>query len=168
MILVFCVDAAEIANLWNQCKSSWTLQPYRHIAFNDLTFGKSLGVGTFGQVKQGLWKRGYNDYLDVAIKIIPESFQFDLNDLRSEFVALSLLSHPNVVSMHGGGHIAQNLGNLAENCVTWYIVMELMRGSLSDLIYRNPAVLTQEYIFKLCLDIAKGMSFMHNCSITEI
>lgn len=77
-------DAAAVNELWNTCKSSWDLQPYRNIAFSELELGDKLGSGSFGTVMKGVWNRGLADKLTVAVKLIPETFQFDILDLRSE------------------------------------------------------------------------------------
>ena len=154
-------EVGLINRMWKACKSSFDIQPYNTIDIASLSLTAELGSGTFGTVREGTWQQPDGTSRKVAVKFIQENTQmFDLSDLRGEFVALSLIDHPNVISMHGGGFIEQDLG--FQRSIHWYIVMDLMEGNLAQLIetpfFKN---VSQEMKYNLCHQICNGLAHLH-------
>lgn len=163
-------DFTLVNLLWKRCKSTFEIQPYNEIPREDLQLGEEIGSGSFGKVYKGYWqpKRISNQTaVPVAVKIIPENSQlFDLDDLRGEFIALSVLDHRNIISMHGAGCITSDVGLGGIHSTHWFIVMDLMKHSLDDLIHdpkRKGLVLRE--ILDIAAQICHGLIYLHRHSI---
>jgi hypothetical protein len=116
---------------------------------------KQLGSGSFGAVHVGFWCG-----IDVAVKTFHESLR--LPQLAPYFMRelsiSSQLHHPNVVPICGA---------VMENGIPIQIVMELLQGSLSDLM--KAARASRKYLGYLSFreqidvagDIASAIMYMH-------
>ncbi|PNT72856.1 integrin-linked protein kinase 1 [Brachypodium distachyon] len=112
----------------------------------DFTNGKDLSKGTF---RKATW-RG----IPVAVKKLDDDVINDENKVqafRDELDVLQLIRHPNVV---------QFLGAVTQSN-PMMIVMEFMpKGDLRKHLNKKGA-LEPSYAVKLALDIARGMSYLH-------
>ena len=77
---------------------------------------------------------------------------------------MSIIDHPHVISMHGGGFVEKDLG--FQTAIHWFIVMDLMDGNLSQLIRSAAfASATMERKARLCQQICKGLEHLHSHQI---
>ena len=87
----------------------------------EYTFGKTLGTGSFGQVRLAIHKATKQTR---AVKIIPKS-KVDLKLLINEVNILSKLSHPNIMQIY----------EIFDDNTNIYIVSEYCKGGeLFDII----------------------------------
>jgi len=117
------------------------------IDFDEIKFIEEIGSGSFGTVSRGEW-RGQ----DVAVKVV-KGDRMKSSDFRNECNMLQELRCQYIINFVG-------YSVLPDKCALLTEFMEL--GSLSKYIHD---VLTNEYRSKVALDIAKGMSFLHNCGL---
>eukprot|EP01132_Coremiostelium_polycephalum_P007877 gene7877-9696_t len=126
-----------------------------YIRYNEFKFGQIVGQGYFGEVRKAIWKGAM-----VAVKILHRNTyrntdNTEENVFLKEVAILSLLRHPNVV---------QFLGVCSEsnqNC----IVTEYMGGGSLDRMLQDRYFLIRhrpEFAWKISLDIAKGMFYLHD------
>src|SRR5665213_3043395 len=117
----------------------------------ELKLGKELGRGGFGVVYQGTWR-----HTDVAVKqllmdkISPEAAE----EFETESQIMAQLRFPNIVQFYGF-------------CMspTYCIVMEYMpNGSLFSVLRSNKP-LEWPLRFRIAVDVAKGLSFLHHENI---
>lgn len=66
--------------------------------------------------------------------------------------------------MHGSGYYSEQ-SKIGNDMVTWYIVMDEMQSSLHDWIYKFPSKLTLGTIFRIALETAEALYFLHHCKI---
>jgi len=120
------------------------------IGKSDITMGKKLGVGTFGEVFEGTLHGK-----DVAVKrlIIQDPNQNTLDAFRKEIALFSNLKHPNVLLFMGA---CTEVGDLM-------IVTELMRkGSVRKVLKREKKKLTFAQRMDMARQAAQGMNCLHN------
>ena len=75
-----------------------------------------------------------------------------------------MIQHPNIISMHGGGYVSQDLG--IHIAVHWFIVMDLMEGNLSQLIHSdwfNSVSIMKKA--EVALQICTGLEHLHSHGI---
>jgi len=117
------------------------------IDFDEIKFIEEIGSGSFGTVSRAEW-RGQ----DVAVKVV-KGDRMKSSDFRNECNLLQELRCQYVINFVG-------YSLLPDKCALLTEFMEL--GSLSKYIHDE---LSNEYRAKVALDIAKGMSFLHNCGL---
>ncbi|XP_033120723.1 tyrosine-protein kinase CSK-like isoform X2 [Anneissia japonica] len=112
---------------------------------NEITVGKVLGSGQFGEVKEGEYKNK-----KVALKAMNES-QRNLDPFLAEASIMTQLRHRNLVQLIGVA-----LGNPV------YIVLEFMaKGNLLDYLRsRGRAVVTKKQQLDFSKNIAAGMNYL--------
>lgn len=66
--------------------------------------------------------------------------------------------------MHGAGFYKEK-SMLGDDVITWFIVMDEMKSSLHDWIYKEPAVLTPANVLRVALEISSGLEFLHSLQI---
>ena len=122
------------------------------IEAEELTLGKELGSGGFGIVYQGTWKK----HVDVAIKQLHVA-QFSkelMADFQHEIKIMAQLRGPHVVQLYGACLKAP-----------YCIVMEFMpKGSLYSVL-DSKAELPWTQREQIALDMAYGLSFLHEQNI---
>eukprot|EP01111_Echinosteliopsis_oligospora_P013540 TRINITY_DN4878_c0_g1_i1.p1 TRINITY_DN4878_c0_g1~~TRINITY_DN4878_c0_g1_i1.p1 ORF type:complete len:522 (+),score=97.63 TRINITY_DN4878_c0_g1_i1:241-1806(+) len=123
------------------------------IESRELVLENEIGHGSFGQVYRGVW-RG----TEVAIKKLPKDSMMkdnqSLSDFMKEAFIMRQLRHPNVLQVLG-------------ICLTpsACIVMEYMpKGSLFHQIHTNTVVLDWPIIRKVCIEVCRGMAYLHGCN----
>ncbi|KAI3515772.1 hypothetical protein L1887_14676 [Cichorium endivia] len=122
------------------------------IAWEDITLGERIGLGSYGEVYRGDWhgtEVAVKKFLDQEITV--ES----LEEFKSEVGIMKRVRHPNVVLFMGAITRAPHLSIVTEF---------LPRGSLYRLIHRPNNQLDIRRRFRIALDAARGMNYLHNCT----
>ena len=114
---------------------------------------KKIGQGTFGEVVHGRWRGTH-----VAVKVLKKmdlTNETSVRELRTELAVCKTAHHPNVVQFLGAV-------TAQEPCM---IVTELMKGSVAETFREcmlNPnRPLTMRKAEEICLDICRGMAYLH-------
>ncbi len=118
------------------------------IPYNELQVGEKLGAGGFGVVHKGTWR-----FQNVAIKELLDEkpSAAAAADFKNEMQVMAKLRSSNVVQFYGCV-----LGN-----PKYCIVMEYMpKGSLFNLL-RSNQTLDWSTRYKMTLDMACGLAFLH-------
>ncbi len=118
------------------------------IPYNELQYGNKLGAGGFGIVYKGTWR-----FQNVAIKELLDEKPSPAvaADFKNEMQMMAKLRSSNVVQFYGCV-----LGN-----PKYCIVMEYMpKGSLFNLL-RSNQTLDWSTRYKMSLDMACGLAFLH-------
>ncbi len=118
------------------------------IPYNELQIGEKLGAGGFGVVHKGTWR-----FQNVAIKELLDEkpSAAAAADFKNEMQVMAKLRSSNVVQFYGCV-----LGN-----PKYCIVMEYMpKGSLFNLL-RSNQTLDWSTRYKMTLDMACGLAFLH-------
>ncbi len=118
------------------------------IPYNELQYGNKLGAGGFGIVYKGTWR-----FQHVAIKELLDEKPSSAAaaDFKNEMQVMAKLRSSNVVQFYGCV-----LGN-----PKYCIVMEYMpKGSLFNLL-RSEQTLDWSTRYKMSLDMACGLAFLH-------
>ena len=119
------------------------------IEFNELDIGSEIGSGGFSIIKRGSW-RG----TDTAIKIIfdPEITEDLLDEITNEVRMLSILRHPNIVTLMGMSTHPPNIAIVFEN---------VEGGSLFDYLHMGHKEISMEQSLRIARDSACAIDFMH-------
>ena len=117
----------------------------------ELESSELIGKGSFGEIQKALW-RG----TPVAVKTIRPSLHDDkmvVKDFQHEVQLLVKVRHPNIV---------QFVGAVTHQKPLMLVTEFLAGGDLHELLQNKPETLTPDRIVKYALDIARGMSYLHN------
>ena len=133
----------DVRNHWHSRKN--IVVP---MEFGDLTFGRRLGEGSFGEVFHAKWKS-----IDVAVKIMISQGN-DPGPLASFVEEVEMMRglprHPNIC------HIIGSFTHESDH----FMVIEYMRkGSLADVLVTGGISNEQKKFF--VMDLAKGMKHIH-------
>ena len=132
------------------------------IDYSELMFGKVLGRGAQGTVRQAMWKDE-----EVAVKVmkldienlIESGAAEQLEEVKTEALALNRLEHPNIVKFYG-----VSFKNTEVNlCLC--IILQLCSRSLNDEIDDKDVTLTWSQKLRYLLDVAQGMQHMHSVGV---
>ena len=122
------------------------------INFTELTFGKELGKGKFGIVKEGTYRN-----FKVAIKelYIKNPTSQALEEFQQEMAIMARLNCPQIVRFYG-----------VYATPSYGIVMEyLPKGSLYQVLHNNSEPLEWKVRYQIASDVAVGLSFLHKENI---
>ena len=118
---------------------------------------KTLGKGTFGKVKLGIYLPTHEK---VAIKILDKSRIVEKDDeirVKREFEMLTLFSHPNVILV----------AEIFENSQSFYSVMEYCEGGeLFNYIVKNRRLCQDEAAF-FFYQLINGLEYIHSLGIVH-
>jgi len=115
------------------------------------TIQRAVGRGGFGEVYYALSDSGR----EVALKVIQNYQQIELRGIRQ---CMNLKS-PHLVSIFDVKHTARD---------NPFVVMEYVSGpSLRDLLNEAPSGLGQQKTAFFLREIAKGLSYLHECGIVH-
>lgn len=120
------------------------------------TIHSQLGAGGMGEVYRA---RDTRLGRDVALKILPESFDHDANRLRrfeQETQAVAALNHPNILAIYDVG----------EHNSAPFLVSELLEGeNLRAVLNRGP--LPQRKVVEYAVQVANGLAAAHDKGIVH-
>jgi serine/threonine-protein kinase CTR1 len=137
---------ASYAQRINQSLQNW------QIALDEVTLIRLIGTGASSEV----WLGSYRKTAVAVKKIRMERVENGVfREFGREVAALVQLRHPNLV-LFMGAYLGTPLSVITEYC---------SGGDLYHLLHSDKGVfLSWEQKLKMCLDIAKGMHFLHSCS----
>ena len=113
-------------------------------------YDRILGTGGFGAVYEGVFANK-----KVAIKVMNIPLDY-IKMILKEIITMIICDHPNLVKM-----FAVSFGNVENNQVRVFIIMECLKQDLKNLIFREKAHLPQKLKFKILIDVLKGISHLH-------
>ena len=129
------------------------------IDFDDLELGVVVGSGTSAHVFRG-W---YSDQV-VAVKRL-HSIKWDAKEFEAFFTQeaglIAKLHHPNVVRFYGVCYNNDHFYIVTEYC------FENLSQSLKRLKQELNGPLPNDIAYKICYDIAKGMSYLHSKNVVH-
>ncbi|NWR63802.1 FAK2 kinase, partial [Bucorvus abyssinicus] len=136
------------------------VQHYR-ISREDITLGRILGEGFFGEVYEGIYTTLKGERVNVAVKTCKKDCSPENKDkFLSEAVLMKKLDHPHIVKLIG----------IAEEDPTW-IIMELYPyGELGQYLEQNKLCLTVPTLILYALQISKALAYLEaiNCVHRDI
>lgn len=138
----YCDDIPkEFIKIKDKKFDEWEIPPWKLYIHSD----KLLGEGNFGKVYLATW-----NHTTVVAKVINESLSEDKKLLfKTEFDILTKTHHPNIVQL------------LGYVCNPFIIVIEyISNGELLDYIQKK--WISNEKKISICLDILKGLTYLHN------
>ncbi|XP_043714860.1 L-type lectin-domain containing receptor kinase IX.1-like [Telopea speciosissima] len=110
---------------------------------------QKLGEGGFGGVYRGFLS---DLNMDIAVKRISKGSKQGIKEYASEVKIISRLRHRNLVHLLGWCHQRKEL----------LLVYEFMpNGSLDSHLFRNRGSLTWEWRYKIALDLASALQYLH-------
>jgi len=120
--------------------------------FDEITFGDHIASGGYGTVFKGVWRDS-----EVAVKVLnTDGLQEDeMQSVLREIRLMKKLSHPHIVTYMGSTQVpGQPL------C----IIMEFIKGGVLTKLLEATTLGTR-FKSKLCIDVAKGLAFLHQNNI---
>lgn len=137
---------ASYAQRINQSLQNW------QIPLDEVTLIRLIGTGASSEV----WLGSYRKTAVAVKKIRMERVENGVfKEFGREVAALVQLRHPNLV-LFMGAYLGTPLSVITEYCAG---------GDLYHLLHRdNDIFLSWDQKLKMCLDIAKGMHFLHSCT----
>ncbi|XP_068535121.1 protein-tyrosine kinase 2-beta isoform X2 [Anas acuta] len=136
------------------------VQHYR-ICREDVTLGRILGEGFFGEVYEGTYTNPKGERVNVAVKTCKKDCSPENKDkFLSEAVLMKKLDHPHIVKLIG----------IAEEEPTW-IIMELYPyGELGQYLEQNKHCLAVPTLILYALQISKALAYLEaiNCVHRDI
>ncbi|KAF1625837.1 Protein-tyrosine kinase 2-beta, partial [Eudyptes filholi] len=149
---------AEIPDESSRLRSG--VQHYE-ISREDVTLGRILGEGFFGEVYDGIYTTPKGERINVAVKTCKKDCSPENKDkFLSEAVLMKKLDHPHIVKLIG----------IAEEEPTW-IIMELYPyGELGQYLEQNKHCLTVPTLVLYALQISKALAYLEaiNCVHRDI
>ncbi|XP_031408502.1 protein-tyrosine kinase 2-beta isoform X5 [Meleagris gallopavo] len=131
------------------------------ICREDITLGRILGEGFFGEVYEGTYTNPKGERVNVAVKTCKKDCSPENKDkFLSEAVLMKKLDHPHIVKLIG----------IAEEEPTW-IIMELYPyGELGQYLEQNKHCLTVPTLVLYALQISKALAYLEaiNCVHRDI
>ncbi|KFO97468.1 Protein-tyrosine kinase 2-beta [Calypte anna] len=131
------------------------------ISREDVTLGRILGEGFFGEVYEGIYTTPQGERLSVAVKSCKQDCsQENKEKFLSEAVLMKKLDHPHIVKLIG----------ITEEEPTW-IIMELYPyGELGQYLEQNKPCLPVPTLILYALQISKALAYLEslNCVHRDI
>ncbi|NXX61093.1 FAK2 kinase, partial [Scopus umbretta] len=131
------------------------------ISREDITLGRILGEGFFGEVYEGIYTTPKGERVNVAVKTCKKDCSLENRDkFLSEAVLMKKLDHPHIVKLIG----------IAEEEPTW-IIMELYPyGELGQYLEQNKHCLAVPTLILYALQISKALAYLEaiNCVHRDI
>lgn len=120
---------------------NWKILPHT------VEFIELIGSGAAGKVYRGL-----HEGKTVAIKVLNASSAQEVDEFVKEFAVIQAIQSENVVKLYGAIR-AERLSMVMEFCA---------RGSLFDLLSKAPVEISWMDVFKLMLQICRGLEAIHS------
>ncbi|EGG13259.1 LISK family protein kinase [Cavenderia fasciculata] len=135
------------------------------IDINALVIGQQIGAGSYGMVYKGSYFKS-----EVAIKKITSHQREFKKYLKREVSVLKNIQHPNIVQFIG---VYYEPTSTTQQCLpihlqsnsTWIVTQFIGGGTLSQLIKDQSKEFPMSVRFKLALDMALAMAYLHSRDI---
>ncbi|XP_010000525.1 PREDICTED: protein-tyrosine kinase 2-beta [Chaetura pelagica] len=131
------------------------------ISREDVSLGRILGEGFFGEVYEGIYTTPKGERVNVAVKTCKKDCSLENKEkFLSEAVLMKKLDHPHIVKLIG----------IAEEEPTW-IIMELYPyGELGQYLEQNKHCLAVPMLILYALQISKALAYLEaiNCVHRDI
>ncbi|KFP30685.1 Protein-tyrosine kinase 2-beta, partial [Colius striatus] len=157
-------DSISVGNIPPAGPDPSTLLPavqHYGISREDVTLGRILGEGFFGEVYEGIYTTPKGERVNVAVKTCKKDCSPENKDkFLSEAVLMKKLDHPHIVKLIG----------IAEEEPTW-IIMELYPyGELGQYLEQNKHCLPVPTLILYALQISKALAYLEaiNCVHRDI
>ncbi|XP_061608991.1 protein tyrosine kinase 2 beta, b isoform X8 [Phyllopteryx taeniolatus] len=123
----------------------------------DITLGRILGEGFFGEVYDGVYAAANGEQVKVAVKTCKDCSPDVMEKFMSEAVIMKNLEHPHIVKLIG----------IIEDDPVW-IVMELYEyGELGNYLTTNQNDLTDVTLVLFSLQICKALVFLEGVNMVH-
>lgn len=141
-------------------KTRYVQQPHLLTVIDpqEIFLQRIIGEGTFGRVWSAKWRSA-----SVAVKefVFAQAAVAGKSSMQQEIVEeiigeagmMAILRHPNVLQLFGCSLTAQAIWIVSELCSL---------GSLRQVLDDNERVLSQELRLSIALQVAEGMTYLHN------
>ncbi|XP_063733621.1 protein-tyrosine kinase 2-beta-like isoform X2 [Eleginops maclovinus] len=127
------------------------------ISRDDISVGRILGEGFFGEVQDGVYKSPSGERIHVAVKTCKDSSPEVKEKFLSEADLMRNLDHPHIVSLIG----------VIEVDPVW-IVMELLEhGELGSYLEQEKYILTETTLILYCLQICKALAYLEGLNMVH-
>ncbi|KAF1376574.1 hypothetical protein PFLUV_G00212890 [Perca fluviatilis] len=124
---------------------------------SDIVLGRILGEGFFGEVYDGVYKKGNGERINVAVKTCKDCSPDVMEKFMSEAVIMKNLNHQNIVKLIG----------IIEDDPVW-IVMELYEyGELGNYLTQNQKKLTNITLVLFSLQICKALVYLEGVNMVH-
>ncbi|XP_049613933.1 protein tyrosine kinase 2 beta, b isoform X1 [Syngnathus scovelli] len=124
---------------------------------DDITLGRLLGEGFFGEVYDGVYAAANGKQIKVAVKTCKDCSPDVMEKFMSEAVNMKTLDHP---------HIVKLIGIIEENPV--WIVMELYEyGELGNYLTQNQNQLSNTTLVLFSLQICKALVYLEGVNMVH-
>ncbi|XP_078131401.1 protein tyrosine kinase 2 beta, b [Sander vitreus] len=124
---------------------------------SDIVLGRILGEGFFGEVYDGVYKKGNGERINVAVKTCKDCSPDVMEKFMSEAVIMKNLNHQNIVKLIG----------IIEDDPVW-IVMELYQyGELGNYLTQNQNKLTNTTLVLFSLQICKALVYLEGVNMVH-
>nr|XP_057912232.1 protein tyrosine kinase 2 beta, b isoform X1 [Doryrhamphus excisus] len=124
---------------------------------SDITLGRILGEGFFGEVYDGVYTATNGNKTNVAVKTCKDCSPDVMEKFMSEAVIMKNLDHP---------HIVKLIGIIEDNPV--WIVMELYQyGELGNYLTENQNTLTNMTLVLFSLQICKALVYLEGVNMVH-
>ncbi|XP_061560862.1 protein tyrosine kinase 2 beta, b [Phycodurus eques] len=123
----------------------------------DITLGRILGEGFFGEVYDGVYAAANGEQVKVAVKTCKDCSPDVMEKFMSEAVIMKNLDHPHIVKLIG----------IIEDDPVW-IVMELYEyGELGNYLTTNRNSLTDVTLVLFSMQICKALVFLEGINVVH-
>uniref|UniRef100_A0A8B9KYJ9 non-specific protein-tyrosine kinase n=1 Tax=Astyanax mexicanus TaxID=7994 RepID=A0A8B9KYJ9_ASTMX len=112
-----------------------------------IVLGRILGAGFFGEVYEGVYKKGK---INVAVKTCKDCSPDVMEKFMSEAVIMKNLDHPHIVSLIG----------IIEESPVWIIMELYQHGELGNYLTQNKNTLTNVTLVLFSLQICKALVYL--------
>uniref|UniRef100_A0A8B9KTD2 non-specific protein-tyrosine kinase n=1 Tax=Astyanax mexicanus TaxID=7994 RepID=A0A8B9KTD2_ASTMX len=115
-----------------------------------IVLGRILGAGFFGEVYEGVYKKGNGEKINVAVKTCKDCSPDVMEKFMSEAVIMKNLDHPHIVSLIG----------IIEESPVWIIMELYQHGELGNYLTQNKNTLTNVTLVLFSLQICKALVYL--------
>ena len=126
-----------------QLMETWEIQP------EEVTITETIGSGQFGTVSKAQWRGTEVAVKQLKVDIISDPVS--LEEFKTELNTMAMLHHP---------HTVQFLGVVLNPNRSSIITEYMDNGSLDSNFY-NPVAFSKLQAVSACIDIARGMAYLH-------
>jgi len=155
------VDNSSIMEAYERAmKTRYVNRPHLLTIINpqEIFLLRIIGEGTFGRVWSARWKSAsvaVKEFVFAQAAVAGKSAQQGeiIEEIIGEAGMMAILRHPNVLQLFGCSLTAQAIWIVSELCSL---------GSLRQLLDNNDKVLPVELRLSLALQVAEGMTYLHN------